>query len=185
MNARVPKDRILGVVLAGGQSRRFGSDKALAEVGGRSLLARAVAYLESQSDAVIVAGRGTAPVPVVADRPRAAMGPLGGLNGALHHGAAHGFAAVLSIPVDGFALPADLRGELSPAPAYALDAPVIGLWPVAARDALDAFLAQDAVHSLRAFAARIGARAVRLSEVPFNINTPADLLAAKDHAHGL
>ena len=33
---------ILGVVLAGGKSTRFGSDKALAELGGRTLLARAV-----------------------------------------------------------------------------------------------------------------------------------------------
>jgi hypothetical protein len=33
---------ILGCVLAGGQSSRFGSDKALAELGGHTLLARAV-----------------------------------------------------------------------------------------------------------------------------------------------
>jgi len=32
--------RVMGVVLAGGQSNRFGSDKALAEIGGRSLIAR-------------------------------------------------------------------------------------------------------------------------------------------------
>jgi len=135
--------------------------------------------------AVVVAGRDGAPVPVIADRPHAGMGPLGGLCGALHHGFERGFDAVLSIPVDGFDLPADLVGELSPAPAFAHDAQVIGLWPVAARGPLDALLAEDTVHSLRAFAARIGARAVHLSRLPGNINTPADLAAAKDHAHGL
>jgi molybdopterin-guanine dinucleotide biosynthesis protein A len=113
------------------------------------------------------------------------MGPLGGLNGALHHAAAHGFDAVLAIPVDAFDLPVDLVGELAPAPAYASDAPVIGLWPVAARDVLDAFLAEDTVHSLRGFAARIGARGVTLSRRPANINTPADLAEVEDHAHGL
>jgi len=177
--------RVMGVVLAGGQSNRFGSDKALAEIGGRSLIARAVASLERQCDAVIVAGRDHAPAPVVADRPAPGLGPLGGLCGALHHAAGRGFDAVLSIPVDGFDVPADLIDELSPAPAYALDAPVIGLWPVSARGPLDALLAEDTVHSLRAFALRIGARAVRLSYQPFNINTPADLADAKGHVHGL
>jgi molybdopterin-guanine dinucleotide biosynthesis protein A len=177
--------RVLGVVLAGGQSTRFGSDKALAEVGGRSLLDRAVAALERQCDAVIVAGRADAPCAVVADRPGAAMGPLAGLNAALHHGAAHGFDAVLSVPVDGFDLPADLLGELSPAPAYARDAPVIGLWPVSAAPALDGLLAEDTRHSLRAFAARIAARETPLSRQPVNINTLADLAALEDTTHGL
>jgi len=177
--------RVLGVVLAGGQSRRFGSDKALAEIGGRTLLDRAVTTLARQCEAVVVAGRTVAPAPVVADAPHAAMGPLGGLCGALHHGFARGFDAVLSIPVDGFDLPDDLIGELSPAPAFVQTAPVIGLWPVAVRGALDALLAEDTVHSLRVFAARIGARAVHLSRQPCNINTLADLSALKDYAHGL
>jgi molybdopterin-guanine dinucleotide biosynthesis protein A len=174
-------DRVLGVVLAGGKSSRFGSDKALARIDGRTLLDRALAALEPQCQAVVVAGRDDG----LADRPHGGMGPLGGLCAALHHGAQHGFDAVLSIPVDGWDLPADLVGELSPAPAYVRDAPVIGLWPVSARGALDALLAEDTTHSLRAFAARIAARETRLSRQPVNINTPADLAAAKDHAHGL
>ena len=173
--------RILGVVLAGGQSRRFGSDKAMALIAGRPLLTRALASLERQCDAVVVAGR----APGIADRPQAGMGPLGGLNGALHHAAAHGFDAVLAIPVDGFDLPADLVGELSPGPSYAIDAPVIGLWPTGVRATLDALLAEDTTHSLRAFALRTGARGIHLSRQPFNINTPGDLVAAKEHAHGL
>jgi len=172
--------RVLGVVLAGGQSRRFGSDKAMAMLGGRTLLDRAVATLSRQCAAVVVAGRDD-----LADRPRAGMGPLGGLNGALRRASEQGFDMVLSIPVDGFDLPDDLVGELSPAPACAVDAPVIGLWPVSTCGALDAFLAEDRRHSVRAFAAQIGARSVTLSRLPANINTPADLSALKDHAHGL
>ena len=91
---------VLGVVLAGGQSTRFGSDKALAEWRGQTLLDRAVATLAQQCDAVIVAGRAEAPAPIVPDRPRPGMGPLAGLNGALHHALAHGYDAVLSVPVD-------------------------------------------------------------------------------------
>ena len=48
---------ILGCVLAGGQSQRFGSDKALAELAGRSLLARAVDALWGWCEAVVVVGR--------------------------------------------------------------------------------------------------------------------------------
>ncbi len=37
-------DQILGVILAGGRSRRFGGgDKALADLDGRSILARVIA----------------------------------------------------------------------------------------------------------------------------------------------
>jgi hypothetical protein len=78
---------ILGAVLAGGQSSRFGSDKALAELDGRTLLARAVEALQAQCDAVVVVGREDAPVPTLPDRPRPGMGPLGGIAAALHHAA--------------------------------------------------------------------------------------------------
>ncbi|MEY4238751.1 MAG: hypothetical protein RL339_1352, partial [Pseudomonadota bacterium] len=46
----------LGCVLAGGQSSRFGSDKALAELHGRTLLARAVDTLSGWCEHVVVVG---------------------------------------------------------------------------------------------------------------------------------
>ena len=177
--------KVLGVILAGGRSTRFGSDKALAEWDGQTLLDHAVAALRGQCAAVIVVGRDLAPAPVVPDRPCGGMGPLAGLNGALHHAAAHGYDVVLSVPVDGLGLPDDLVAELSPAPAHSDASPVIGLWPAAAAGVCDALLAEAAVHSMRVFAARIGARAVRLSRQAHNINTPADLAAAKVIVDGL
>ena len=173
------RQRILGVVLAGGRSTRFGSDMA------PGMVMRVASGERLAADAVIVAGRDHASCAGVADRPRPAMGPLGGLNAALHHAAERGFDAVLSIPVDAFDVPVDLVDELSPAPAYAKDAPVIGLWPVSARAPLDALLAEDTRHSLRAFAAQIAARETTLSRQPVNINTLADLAAVKDTTHGL
>jgi len=170
---------ILGAVLAGGQSSRFGSDKALAALGGQTLLARAVAALEAQCDAVIVVGRGD-----MHDRPRAGMGPLGGINAALHHAASNDYAEVLTCGVDCGGLGPDARAELAPAPAYVADQPVIGLWPASAAPALDAFLATDAKHSMRAFAAMIGARPVILSAKTANINTREDLASAQEHIDG-
>ena len=170
---------ILGVVLAGGKSTRFGSDKALAELGGRTLIARAVDALALWCEYVVVVGRETAPAPTLPDWPRADMGPLAGLAAALHLARDDGYEAVLSCGVDSAGLPDDLLALLSPAPAYLADQPVIGLWPASASPVLDALLESDARHSMRAFADAIGAKPVKAAAKPANINTPADLSAAE------
>ena len=176
---------ILGAVLAGGQSTRFGSDKALAELGGRTLLSLAVDALAAQCDAVVVVGREAAPAPTLPDWPRAGMGPLGGIAAALHHAADAGYDHVLSCAVDSAGLTKTVLSDLSPAPAYCESQPVIGLWPASASATVDALLESDARHSMRAFAERIGARPVHLSNIPDNINTPADLRSAEERSHGL
>ena len=170
---------ILGVVLAGGKSTRFGSDKALAELDGRTLIARAVDALALWCEYVVVVGRETAPAPTLPDWPRANMGPLAGLAAALHLARDDGYAAVLSCGVDSAGLPDDLLALLSPAPAYLADQPVIGLWPASASPVLDALLESDARHSMRAFAEAIAAKPVKTAAKPANINTPADLSAAE------
>ncbi|TYC89455.1 molybdenum cofactor guanylyltransferase [Novosphingobium sp. BW1] len=168
---------ILGVVLAGGQSRRFGTDKALARFAGESLLERAVAQLQAWCDEVVVVGREDAPVPVLPDWPGPGMGPLAGLAGALRHGREQAFASVLSAPVDCPLLPEDLRARLSPAPAFLLDQPVIGHWPVAAFEAADAILTGEGRRSMRRLAESIGARGVACEGPLVNVNTPEDLAA--------
>jgi molybdopterin-guanine dinucleotide biosynthesis protein A len=175
---------ILGCVLAGGQSSRFGSDKALAELAGETLLMRAVDMLSGWCDKVVVVGRTVAPAPTLPDRPRPNMGPLGGIAAALYDARDEGYDQVLTCGVDSLGLPEDLPALLSPAPAYLADQPVVGLWPVSAITALDHILHGDGRHSVLAFAEAIGARAVRLDTIPININTPADLAAAEKR-HGL
>ncbi len=162
--------KTLGAVLAGGRSSRFGSDKALAVLDGRTLLDYALAALRPHCEAVIVVGRGD-----IADWPRPDMGPLGGLAGALRHAAASGFDQVLTAPVDCVRLPADLRALLDPAPAFLATQPVIGLWPVAALDELRAVLEDGRHLSVKAFARRIAARPVKSDFAPPNINSVADL----------
>lgn len=176
---------ILGAVLAGGRSIRFGSDKALAELGGRTLLARAVDVLRAHCDAVVVVGRESAPAPVLPDWPRADMGPLGGIAAALRHACEAGYDQVLTCAVDSVGLGNDLVAQLQPAPAYCESQPVIGLWPVGAVATLEALLMGEGRHSMRAFAESLGARAVRFAENPANINTPADLRAAEGQSHEL
>ena len=123
---------ILGAVLAGGQSSRFGSDKALAELDGATLLARAVDSLSAWCDHVVVVGREEAPAPTLPDWPCAGMGPLGGIAAALRFARDEGYEAVLTLGVDAAGLPDDLPALLAPAPAYVASQPVIGLWPASA-----------------------------------------------------
>lgn len=171
---------VLGAVLAGGQSSRFGSDKAVATLHGERLIDRACNALAQHCDAVAVIGREGG----VADWPAPGMGPLGGIAGALRHARETGHALVLSCGVDSVGLPDDLIARLSPAPACVEEQPVIGLWPVTALAALEHLLRSARRHSMRAFAETIGARPITLSQSLANVNTREDLARLEQH-HGL
>ena len=164
--------RLLGVVLAGGQSRRFGRDKALALLDGRPLIDHALAALAG-CDALAVAGREWPGIASLPDRPSPDLGPLGGLNAALHHAVAKGFSHVASLPVDSPTLPADWLAKLGDGPAHAAGQPLIAVWPVALADGLEAFVA-DGGRRVREWVAGTGARAVDLGPLT-NLNEPADL----------
>ncbi|SOB86678.1 molybdenum cofactor guanylyltransferase [Sphingomonas guangdongensis] len=164
--------RLLGALLAGGESRRFGTDKAQALLGARTLIGHAEAGLRPQVAALVRAGGGGLP-----DRPAPGLGPLGGLNAGLHHARAHGFDAVVSWPCDAPVVPDDLVTRLgSGGPAFVRDCPVVGYWPATLADALDAHLVGSEDRSMRSWTAAIGAVAIDLPPIA-NINTPADLAA--------
>lgn len=175
---------ILGVVLAGGQSTRFGSDKALAELGGRTLLARAVDGLSGLADTVVIAGRDHGPARCIPDWPHARMGPLGGIAAGLRLAQDEDYDSVLTCGVDSAELPDDLLDLLSPTPAYLTDQPVVGHWPASAAKAIEDILEGAGKHSMLAFANTINARGVKSTHEPANINTPADLAAA-EKTHGI
>lgn len=172
---------LLGAVLAGGKSSRFGSDKALAELDGQTLLERAIGRLTGWCDGVVVVGRDAASAASLPDWPRPGMGPLGGIAAALRHARDHGYSQVLTIGVDSPGLPDDLLVRLTPAPAYVADQPIIGIWPVSAAEAVAAILEGDGRHSMIALAERICARAIRLPGGTANVNTPEDLTRIAPH----
>jgi molybdenum cofactor guanylyltransferase len=168
---------ILGLVLAGGQSTRFGSDKALAELDGQSLLARAVAALSAYCAKVVIAGRSEGPAQCIPDWPRANMGPLGGIAAGLIHARENGFDSVLSCGVDSVGLPEGLLSLLEPPSAFLATQPVIGHWKVDAASIVEALLQSEGRHSMIAFATAANARGLQSANAPANINTPADLAA--------
>lgn len=168
--------RLLGAVIAGGRSSRFGSDKAEALWQGRPLIDHAVAALSPIVDAVVICGRAHGGLRSLPDRPAADMGPLGGVNAALHHAREHGFAGIVTVGCDTPLLPSELFARLLQrgGAAFVENLPVIGYWPAPLAAQLDAFLAQDRKHAIRAFAGLAGAEAVAWADLA-NVNEPADL----------
>lgn len=176
------RERTLGAILAGGRSKRFGSDKGAALWQGKRLLDHSRAALTAQCDAVVVCGRDRSAhagsAPVLTDRPGPDFGPLGGLCAALFHARDAGFEAVLTAPVDAQPVPSDLLDLLAGKGAAVLtDQWLIGLWPSDLAASLEAHLRSGA-RSVVSWVEVCGARQVDLpGPAPLNVNTP-DMLAA-------
>jgi molybdopterin-guanine dinucleotide biosynthesis protein A len=163
---------ILGAVLMGGRSSRFGSNKAAAEWNGRSLADHAAALVGQHVDEVVTVG-GDGSIP---DLPAPGLGPLGGIAGALDHAAGHGFASVLTIGCDMPRVPSELlTALLRRAPAYCGDAPVLGHWPAALGAQLLGWVTRED-RSVRGWARAVGALPIPSPVALSNVNTPEDLL---------
>ncbi|MEO7786201.1 MAG: molybdenum cofactor guanylyltransferase [Sphingomicrobium sp.] len=169
---------ILGAIIAGGQSSRFGSDKALAMLGDRSLLDHVVVALREQTAEVVVCGRMVAGLHCLDDRPAPDLGPLGGIAAALRHAFDEGHAGVLTSACDTPLVPGDLAARLvGAAAAVVAGQPLFGYWPAALSDALDGFLEDPRNRSMRQWARVAGAREVAYAiDIP-NLNTPRDMEA--------
>jgi molybdopterin-guanine dinucleotide biosynthesis protein A len=117
-----PRSDILGVVLAGGRSTRYGSDKAFAELGGVSLVLRAARTLRPLSQRVVVVAndvdRHASDGLQVRPDLVAGIGPLGGLHTALAWASEESFQGVVVLATDMPFVPAslldDLIGRLAP-----------------------------------------------------------------------
>lgn len=167
--------RVLGAILAGGKAQRFGSDKAHALWQGERLIDRVAAALAPQCEALVVCGREEPGFTSLPDRPEAGLGPLGGLNAALHHARDNGFDAVLAAACDIPDIPGDLHARLQgDGAAIVADQPVVGLWPAGLAPVLDELLAEGACAIYR-FADRVNARLVSIEPGLGNINRPEDL----------
>jgi molybdopterin-guanine dinucleotide biosynthesis protein A len=175
------------VVLAGGESRRFGSNKALALLGGRRLVDRVLNALAAVCDEVIVVGGD--PLPDLEARhvrdEVPGQGPLGGLVTAFRStGAPSVLLAGCDLPL---VHPDLLRALVTRAAGWDAVVPVSGghlhaLCALYARSCIS--LAEDALargeRRMHIFLA--GVRALRLpaGELPHpeslaNVNTPRDL----------
>jgi molybdopterin-guanine dinucleotide biosynthesis protein A len=194
--------KAVGLLLAGGQSRRMGGgDKALRLLGGVSLLDRAIARLRPQVEALVLNANGDPArfaglgLPVVADSVADFAGPLAGVLAGLDWTAAQhpDCPFVASVATDAPFLPADLvvrlgRGleeagaDLACAASGGRAHPVFGLWPVRLREDLRRAVVEEGVRKVDAWTGRYKLATVSFPDRPvdpfFNANRPEDLAAA-------
>jgi len=198
----IERTAILGVVLAGGKSRRMGGgDKALMALAGQPLIGRVIAHLAPQvrqvsinanSDPARFAGFG---LPVFADTLPGHPGPLAGVLAAMRFATTHDacLTHVVTVATDTPFFPDDLVTRLAQRAtkpdtiAMARSAgrrhPVFALWPIALADDLQSWLNGTDTFKVMVWVERHG-----LAEVDFpadhhdpffNINTPQDRQTAE------
>jgi molybdenum cofactor guanylyltransferase len=194
--------KVVGLVLAGGQSRRMGGgDKALRQLGGRTLIGRVIERVRPQVAALVINANGDPArfagfaLPVVADGVPDFAGPLAGVLAGLDWTAAHrpDLSHVASVATDAPFVPQDLvsrlaaaieqtGAELACAASGGRAHPVFGLWPVRLREDLRGALTLDGIRKVDLWTARHSIVTVPFADRPvdpfFNANRPADLEAA-------
>lgn len=193
---------IVGLLLAGGQSRRMGGgDKALRLLGGVSLLERVITRLRPQVGALVLNANGDPArfadygLPIVADSIPGFAGPLAGVLAGLDWVALYrpGWEFVVSVATDAPFLPLDLGArlmrevaetgaDLACAASGGRAHPVFGLWPVRLREDLRHAVVVDGVRKVDEWTGRHKLVTVSFADCPvdpfFNANRPEDLTAA-------
>lgn len=159
-----------GILLVGGSSRRFGSPKALAELEGESLAARAWRLLGGVCEERLAVGRCEGlPFPTLADE---RTGPVAAIAAGLRR-ATHDVAVV--VPVDMPLLTPEALGLLAGACREAAVAQAGPLPCAVARRTLPAF--ETGERRLRTVLAGLDTARIELEErLLLNVNTPADLV---------
>lgn len=197
------RNHILGVIIAGGQSRRFGGgDKGLAELSGEPVLAHVIRRFRPQVGRLILNANGDADrfarfnLTTIPDHENAGLGPLSGILAALdwQNQHANDCSAIATVSTDVPFIPDDLVERLDAARgdgiAIAMSGerrhPTIAIWPRSARAEVAEALAQHHL-SVNKLTERLNAVAVSFAmrdiagqaiDPFFNVNTQDDLANA-------
>ena len=191
----------VGLILAGGRSRRMGgADKCFADLGGRPLIAHAIERAQHQVSALVI-GAGGDParfgafeLPVIADAIGDSAGPLAGILAGLEWAAEQGSGRLATFAADVPFFPLDLvarlggeaaaiKGAVAIAASGGRSHPVFGLWPVELAGDLRDYLESGGRRSVLVYLDGHDIAEVDFPAQPtdpfFNINTPDDLAAAE------
>jgi molybdenum cofactor guanylyltransferase len=164
------------VLLVGGASRRFGSPKALARLGGRTLAERSWAILGEACDERLAVGKAADALPLpfpVLDDGNEVRAPIAGVVAGLR-AARHEVCVVL--PVDCPLVTAAAVRALGEAIAVPQTGPLPGAYAKSMLPGLEARLAAGD-YSLR----DLNPRVLELDErLLVNVNTPAELAALEE-----
>ena len=101
--------KVLGTILAGGASQRFGSNKLMASLGGVTLLRRVITRARPQVDKLVMSAAVARVTELFVVRDATPLqGPLSGIVASLQWGQAHGFDLVATFACDVPFVPMDL-----------------------------------------------------------------------------
>lgn len=196
-----------GLILCGGESRRFGGrPKGLMDLGGVALLDRIVARISPQTERIVLSVHDrahpytAAGLPALHDSGTLRQGPLSGIVAGLAWAAAEGHTLLMTVPVDTPFLPDDLCARLVAAIGADTDValavshhrmhPTVGVWRTDMAEPMKARLARGELRLQTLGDALHAARVDFGNGTPdpfFNVNTPQDLAVAAaylDAAHG-
>lgn len=184
----------VGAVLAGGDSTRMGTPKAMVELAGRPLAARVVATVGSAGLEPIVVAKPDSPLPRldcrVLSEPREPRHPLTGLVAALSASAGRGIVAIACdmplVPARLLRWLSELDDEVAVCEVGGRLEPLLGRYPPSASRTLDTSSRQGA--SMRDAVSRLAPRIIGERElqrfgdpagIVFNVNAPADVAKAE------
>ena len=199
----IPRSKVCGVLLAGGQSRRMGGgDKCLRNLGGEPILARIIERVRPQVGPLIINANGAPArfekfgLPVVPDVVEEFAGPLAGVLTGLDWAAKNARECdwVATFACDAPFLPPDLvellaasvandYADMACAVSNARDHPVFALWPVHLVEVLRTAVVDEGIRKVDMWTSRYLLARVEFGADPvdpfFNVNNPDDFAEAE------
>lgn len=189
----LPRATIPCVILAGGRSRRFGSDKASATLNGRTFIEILITRLRSQTSGPIAINSSDTLLnygpehPILSDGITGGLGPLVGIYTALLWAKSIGSETVITVPVDTPMLPDGFVDALAalPAPTVARRGqqlhPIHAIWSIELMDTLARNIA-GGLRSLQEWVVKCDAQYCDFNQAYaidpfFNVNSQNDLSA--------
>ena len=204
---------VVGVLMAGGLSRRMGGgDKSLKILGDKPLIRHAIERSRPQVDHLILNAAGDPArfyragvpedIPIVADVIEGFAGPLAGVLTGLEWASSNvpGCRWVASFATDAPFFPGDLvtrlaaaigqgKGDMACARSAERNHPVFALWPVGLAGDLRRAMVTEDIRKVDVWTARYGLCVADFSCDPFdpffNVNRPEDLEKAAEILDGL
>ncbi len=194
---------VVGVILAGGLSRRMGGgDKGLLSIAGKPMLSWVIERVTPQVETVILNANGDegrfaeCGLPVVADRITGYAGPLAGILTGMEWAAEHrpDCAWIATFPSDAPLIPTDMVAHLLPgrgeddleigcAMSQGRTHPVCAVWRVSLAADLRTAMEGEGMRKIDAWTARHRIKHVDFAADPvdpfFNVNTKEDLDTAE------
>ncbi len=192
------ENNILGVVLAGGKSERFGKDKSEIKLGSKTLLIHTLDKIKSKFNKIIIVSNNkrVKDCVVIKDCIEGQLGPLVGVLSAMKWIKKNNYSYkwVMTFPCDTPFFDISIidkfieATKLNDSPLYFVKSEekrhnIFGLWSLKIMETLEADILKNDYRKVEKWANKIGVKTINITydniDPFFNINTQEDLEEAK------